>query len=75
LNYLSAAQRQVDLRLRIISKGKDEAGRIATMRSVPEVGEVVAPSFAAKIFRLERFDNSKEVTTHLGLAPVVRQSG
>lgn len=75
LSYLSAAQRQVDLRLRIISKEQDEARRIAAMRSVPGVGEVVATTFAAEIFRPERFNRSEEVTAYLGLAPVVRQSG
>lgn len=75
LHYLISAQRQVDLRLRIISQEQDEAKRIATMRSVPGVGEVVATTFAAEIFRPERFNNSKEVTAYLGLAPVVRQSG
>ncbi len=75
LHYLISAQRQVDLRLRVISQEQDEARRIATMRSVPGVGEVVATTFAAEIFRPERFNNSKEVTAYLGLAPVVRQSG
>jgi len=59
LNYFFAAQRQIDLRLRSIPKEQDEARRIATMRSVPEVGEVVATSFAAEIFRLERFNVSQ----------------
>ncbi|WP_163813197.1 transposase, partial [Pseudodesulfovibrio sp. JC047] len=75
LNYFSAAQRQIDLRLRITSKEQDEARRIAAMRSVPGVGEVVATTFAAEIFRPERFNRSEEVTAYLGLAPVVRQSG
>ena len=75
LDYLVGAQRKVDQRLRILSREQDEARRIAAMRSVPGVGQVVATSFAAEIYRPERFNRSEEVTAYLGLAPVIRQSG
>lgn len=75
LEYLANVQRRIDQRLRIISKEQDEAIRIAAMRSVPGVGEVVATTFAAEVFRPGRFNRSDEVTAYLGLAPVVRQSG
>jgi len=75
LEFLVAAQRRVDLRLRVISQEQDEARRIAAMRSVPGVGEVVATTFAAEVFRPGRFNRSEEVTAYLGLAPVIRQSG
>lgn len=75
LDYFVGAQRQVDQRLRTISREQDEARRIAAMRSVPGVGEVVATSFAAEIYRPERFNRSEELTAYLGLAPVIRQSG
>jgi transposase len=75
LDYFVGVQRQVDQRLRTISREQDEARRIAAMRSVPGVGEVVATFFAAEIYRPERFNRSEEVTAYLGLAPVIRQSG
>ena len=75
LEYLVNAQCRVDQRLRAISKEQDEARRIAAMMSVPGVGEVVATTFAAEIFRPDRFNRSEEVTAYLGLAPVMRQSG
>lgn len=75
LEYLVSARRRVDLRLRQISQEQDEARRIAAMRSVPGVGEVVATTFAAEVFRPGRFNRSEEVTAYLGLAPVVQQSG
>jgi len=75
LSYLVHAQRKVDQRLRIISREQDEARRIAAMRSVPGVGEVVATTFAAEVYHPERFNRSEEVTAYLGLAPVMRQSG
>ena len=75
LDYLAGAQRRVDVRLHAISQEQDEARRIAAMRSVPGVGEVVATTFAAEVFRPGRFNRSEEVTAYLGLAPVMRQSG
>lgn len=75
LDYLTATRRHIDLRLREISQEQDEARRIAAMRSVPGVGEVVATTFAAEVFRPGRFNRSEEVTAYLGLAPVMRQSG
>jgi len=75
LEYLANAQRRVEQRLRIVSQEQDEARRIAAMRSVPGVGEVVATTFAAEVFSPGRFNRSEEVTAYLGLAPVVRQSG
>lgn len=75
LDYFICAQRKVDQRLRIVSREQDEARRIAAMRSVPGVGEVVATTFAAEVYRPERFNRSEEVTAYLGLAPVMRQSG
>ncbi|WP_316896773.1 IS110 family transposase [Pseudodesulfovibrio indicus] len=75
LHYLKDAQREVDGLLRTYAKEQDEARRIAAMRSVPGVGEVVATAFAAEIYCPERFNRSEEVTAYLGLAPVIRQSG
>lgn len=75
LDYFVGAQRQVDQRLRTISREQDEARRIAAMRSVPGVGEVVATSFAAEIYRPERFNRSEELIAYLGFAPVIWQSG
>ncbi len=75
LHYLKSAQQEVDALLRLHAREQDEARRIAAMRSVPGVGEVVATAFAAEIYRPERFTRSEEVTAYLGLAPVVRQSG
>ncbi|WFS63008.1 IS110 family transposase [Pseudodesulfovibrio thermohalotolerans] len=75
LEYFACAQRKVDQRLRISIREQDEARRIAAMRSVPGVGEVVATTFAAEVYRPERFNRSEEVTAYLGLAPVMRQSG
>ena len=45
------------------------------LRSVPGVGAVVASAFRLEIYRPERFGRAEEVTSYLGLAPMVSQSG
>ncbi len=45
------------------------------LTSVVGVGETAATSFLAELFSPERFNRPEEVTSYLGLAPVVSQSG
>ncbi len=47
----------------------------ARLTEVGGVGEVVATTFLAEMFAPERFDRAEEVSSYLGLAPVVRRSG
>ena len=49
--------------------------RYARLTRVGGVGEVVATTFLAEIFAPERFNRAEELTSYLGLAPVVRRSG
>ena len=50
----------------------EQYGRLT---EVGGVGDVVATTFLAEIFAPERFDRAEEVSSYLGLAPVVRRSG
>lgn len=45
------------------------------LRSVPGVGPVVATTFQLELYRPDRFNRAEEVTSYLGLAPMVSQSG
>lgn len=45
------------------------------LTSVVGVGETAASNFLAELFSPERFYRPEEVTSYLGLAPVVSQSG
>jgi transposase len=45
------------------------------LQSVPGVGPTVAATFATELYRPERFTRAEEVTSYLGLAPMVRHSG
>lgn len=47
----------------------------ARLTEVGGVGEVVATTFLAEIFAPGRFNRAEEVSSYLGLAPVVRRSG
>jgi transposase len=51
-------------------------GQVLTcLQSVPGVGEVVATTFMLELFDPERFQRAEEVSSYLGLAPMVRHSG
>lgn len=52
-----------------------EGTALAYLRSVPGIGEVVATTFMLEIFSPERFQRAEEVTSYLGLAPMVWHSG
>ena len=49
--------------------------RMRILQSVPGVGEVLATTFACEIFRPERFADGERLSSYVGLAPVVSQSG
>jgi len=49
--------------------------RMKILQSVPGVGEVLATTFACEIFRPERFADGERLSSYVGLAPVVSQSG
>lgn len=48
---------------------------VPCLKSVPGVGTVVASTFCMELFRPERFTRAEEVTSYLGLAPMVYHSG
>jgi len=73
--------RQVIIRISEIEKlliehtTKIHQHRQVCLQSVPGVGPLIASSFLAELFRPDRFKRGEEVTSYLGLAPTVRQSG
>jgi len=54
---------------------RQDGPALACLQSVPGVGEVVATTFMLELFSPERFERAEEVTSYLGLAPMVRHSG
>lgn len=61
------------LAIESIRQGKDSMLR--NLKTIPGVGETVAQTFAAEIFRPERFERAEEICAYVGLAPIISQSG
>ena len=56
-------------------KDKAQQRDVDNLRTVPGVGPVTARTFCLELFRPKRFNRAEEVTSFLGLAPMVRRSG
>lgn len=54
---------------------QDVLQRMRIVQSVPGVGVILATTFTCEIFRPECFVNSERLSSYVGLAPVVIQSG
>jgi transposase len=74
LDFFNRELRQVEHELLCAVKDR-ESHNISYLKSVPGVGPIVAASFALELFRPERFTKADQVSSYLGLAPMVRQSG
>ena len=75
LAFLTRERDSVEETLRRTCRSPEHEPKVKALKTVPGVGEIVATTFAAEVFRPGRFRRSEEVTSYLGLAPVVRQSG
>jgi len=75
LDFLNSELRQVERELFRAVKDRVSGSSISYLKSVPGVGPIVATSFALELFRPERFTKADQVSSYLGLAPMVRQSG
>ena len=74
LNFLQAERAQVDQAI-AQARPRHIVKRMDNLQSVPGVGPVLATTFVCEIFRPERFANGERLSSYVGLAPVVRQSG
>ncbi|UJX41312.1 IS110 family transposase [Desulfovibrio sp. JY] len=65
----------VEQQLETICRQEEHDEVIKCLRTVPGVGPLIAATFRLELFQPERFSRAEEVTSYLGLAPMVRQSG
>jgi len=73
LTFYQSELSEVEEQLRQMAR---QHGHVLTcLQSIPGVGEVVATTFMLELFDPERFQRAEEVTSYLGLAPMVRHSG
>lgn len=54
---------------------RDNVPKEDVLQSVPGVGTVVSSVFRAEIFNPGRFETEEQLSSYLGLAPMIRQSG
>lgn len=75
LQFLSDEQRLVQAQLRTLARQASHRPVVDALMSVPGVGIITALSFHLELFEPSRFTRAEEVSSYLGLAPTVRQSG
>ena len=78
LDELEHFNMQVKRATREISRlagGKRYSAGVELLRSHPAVGELTAMVFLTEVYRAGRFRNSRQLSSFLGLAPMVRESG
>lgn len=75
LAFYQEELRNVAEQLRRLTKRQQYRRTVNCLTSVPGVGPVVATTFLLELFRPERFRRAEEVSSYLGLAPMVRHSG
>ena len=74
LAYLTAERHSVDQSIAKVAPSA-VSQRMRILQSVPGVGPILATTFACEIFRPERFADGERLSSYVGLAPVVSQSG
>jgi transposase len=75
LKWLQNERKAIEARLEDLISEQGLGTRFRFLRSVPGVGRIVAATYLLEIFNLERFAKAEDLTSYLGLAPVVSQSG
>jgi transposase len=75
LSFFEEEKRLIEKCLDDLSDREEHVQAIQYMRSVPGVGRIVSASFRFELFNPERFRSPEEVTSYLGLAPMVHHSG
>ena len=75
LKWLMREMKTVEASLEQLVKESELGQRFRYLKSIPGVGRIVSLAFLAEVFRPERFNRAGEMTSYLGLSPIVVQSG
>jgi len=75
LEHLVALKRRVEAHLSGLMKQKRHREDSRRLRSHPGVGPLTAGTFVTEVYQPKRFARPEELTSYVGLAPRVRQSG
>jgi transposase len=75
LEHLSALKHRVEAQLSGLMKQKRHREDSRRLRTHPGVGPLTAGTFVTEVYHPKRFARPEELTSYVGLAPRVRQSG
>lgn len=75
LEHLMALKRRVEAHLSGLMKQERHREDSRRLRSHPGVGPLTAGTFVTEVYQPKRFARPEELTSYVGLAPRVRQSG
>lgn len=75
LKSLEGERSIVEKHIREIVRSREHGNVMRCLQSVPGVGPTVAAVFQLELFDPKRFTRGEEVTSYLGLAPMVRETG
>ena len=75
LDHLQQAVLQAGRAVRQLAAQPRHRQAVAALTSTPGVGPITAMTLRTELIRPERFDNDRELTAMLGLAPMVYSSG
>jgi transposase len=75
LQGLRTEQELVLRNLAALQPREELAEKMRCLQSAPGVGPKVASAFCLEVFNPERFQRAEELTSYIGLAPVVSHSG
>jgi len=75
LEFLIASRQRVERQMAWLAKQKRHRENHRILRTHPGVGPVTAMSFLTEVYQAQRFTRAEELTSYVGLAPRVRQSG
>ncbi len=75
LRFLEGERHEVLDQIKALIRTSSQWIPFQCLKSVPGVGSITAMTFITEVFRPERFERADELTSYLGLAPMVHQSG
>jgi transposase len=75
LEHVVAARQRVEREMQWLARQKRHQAKHRILRTHPGVGPVTTMAFLAEVYQPHRFACAEELTSYVGLAPRVRQSG
>lgn len=75
LSFLHKEKQRLEKQLKVMCTQPERGNVYECLQTTPGVGPITAATFMLELFAPRRFKNADQVTSYLGLAPMVRQSG